>query len=58
MHDLVDSKVMAMLPSDVQLARGSRRTFSHEFKAETVKLIRDIDKSIGAICQELDYDTQ
>jgi transposase len=36
------------------MARRSRRRFSHEFKAETVKLIRDSDKSIGAICQELD----
>ena len=35
------------------MARRSRRKFSDEFKAETVKLIRDSDKSIGAICREL-----
>lgn len=35
------------------MARRSRRKFSDEFKTETVKLIRDSDKSIGAICQEL-----
>ena len=35
------------------MSRRSRRKFSDEFKAETVKLIRDSDKSIGAICQEL-----
>lgn len=31
-----------------------RRAFSDEFKAETVKLVRDSGKSIGAIARELD----
>jgi transposase len=31
-----------------------RRSFSDEFKAETVKLVRGSDKSIGTIAQELD----
>lgn len=35
------------------MVRRSRRKFSDEFKAETVKLIRDSDKSIGAICRDL-----
>ncbi len=35
------------------MARRSRRKFSDEFKAETVKLIRDSNKSLGEICREL-----
>jgi transposase len=31
-----------------------RRSFSAEFKAETVKLVRDSGKSVGAIARELD----
>ena len=31
-----------------------RRSFSDEFKAETVKLVRDSGKSVGAIARELD----
>jgi transposase len=31
-----------------------RRTFSDEFKTETVKLVRDSGKSVGAIARELD----
>jgi transposase len=31
-----------------------RRAFSDEFKAETVKLVRDSGKGVGAIARELD----
>ena len=31
-----------------------RRAFSDEFKAETVRLVRNSEKSIGAIARELD----
>jgi transposase-like protein len=31
-----------------------RRSFSDEFKAETVRLVRDSGKSVGAIARELD----
>ena len=31
-----------------------RRAFSEEFKAETVRLVRESGKSIGAIARELD----
>ena len=34
--------------------RRTRRSFSDEFKAETVKLVRGSEKSIGAIARELD----
>ena len=34
--------------------RRTRRSFSEEFKAETVKLVRGSEKSIGAIARELD----
>jgi transposase len=34
--------------------KGKRRKFSAEFKAETVRLVRDSDKSISAIARELD----
>ena len=36
------------------MARQKRRKFTAEFKAETVKLIRESDRSVGAICRELD----
>jgi transposase len=36
------------------MARRRRRKFSDEFKAETVKLIRDSNQSIGEICRDLD----
>jgi transposase len=35
-------------------AGRKRRSFSDEFKSETVKLVRDSGKSIGAIARELD----
>ena len=42
------------MPLEVHVAKQrTRRKFSDEYKAETVKLIRESDKSIGAICQEL-----
>jgi transposase len=34
--------------------RRTRRSFSEEFKAETVKLVRGSEKSIGMIARELD----
>jgi transposase-like protein len=36
------------------MARRKRRKFTPEFKAETVKLIRESGRSIGEICRELD----
>jgi len=36
------------------MAKGKRRTFTKEFKAQTVRLVRDSGKSIGAIARELD----
>ncbi len=33
--------------------RRTRRKFTDEYKAETVKLIRESDRSIGEICREL-----
>jgi transposase len=34
--------------------KRKRRRFSAEFKAETVRLVRDSDKSVTAIARELD----
>jgi len=34
--------------------KRTRRKFSAEFKAETVRLVRDSDKSLSAIARELD----
>jgi transposase len=34
--------------------RRTRRRFTDEYKAETVKLIRESDRSIGEICKDLD----
>jgi transposase-like protein len=36
------------------MTRRKRRKFTPEFKAETVKLIRESGRSIGEICRELD----
>jgi len=36
------------------MARRARRKFSPEFKAETVKLVRESGKPVGQVAQELD----
>ena len=36
------------------MAKGKRRAFTKEFKAQTVRLVRDSGKSIGAVARELD----
>jgi transposase len=36
------------------MAQRARRTFTAEFKAETVELIRTSGKSIGQVCRDLD----
>jgi transposase len=38
----------------VQMVSRARRTFTMEFKAETVELIRSSGKSVGEICRDLD----
>ncbi len=36
------------------MAKRKRRAFTKEFKAQTVRLVRDSGKSIGALARELD----
>ena len=36
------------------MARRARRKFSPEFKAETVKLVRESGKAVGEVARELD----
>ena len=36
------------------MAKGKRRAFTNEFKAQTVRLVQDSGKSIGVIARELD----
>lgn len=36
------------------MGKRKRRAFTKEFKAETVRLVRDSGKSVGAIARELD----
>ena len=36
------------------MAKGKRRAFTKEFKAQTVRLVRDSGKSIGVLARELD----
>ena len=36
------------------MAKGKRRAFTNEFKAQTVRVVRDSGKSIGVIARELD----
>ena len=42
-----------MALAGVQMGSRARRTFTTEFKAETIELIRSSGKSIGAICGDL-----
>jgi transposase len=43
-----------MAPRGVHMAPRPRRTFSAEFKAETVELIRTSETTIGQVCRDLD----
>jgi transposase len=36
------------------MAKRKRRAFTQEFKAETVRLVRESGKSVGAVARELD----
>ena len=36
------------------MAKRKRRTFTAEFKAQTVRLVRESGKSVGAVARELD----
>ncbi len=36
------------------MAKRTRRSFTKEYKAEVVKLVRTGGKSIGAVCRDLD----
>lgn len=36
------------------MSRRNRRKFTDEFKAETVKLIRESGRSVGSVAKELD----
>jgi transposase len=36
------------------MAKRKRRAFTTEFKAETVRLVRESGKSVGAVARELD----
>jgi hypothetical protein len=38
----------------VRVVSRARRTFTSEFKAETVELIRTSGKSVGEVCRDLD----
>ena len=42
-----------MALAGVHMAPRARRTFSAEFKAETVELIRSSGRSIGRVCRDL-----
>jgi transposase len=44
----------SMALTGVHVAPRARRTFTAEFKAETVALIRSAGKSIGQVCRDLD----
>ena len=43
-----------MALAGVHMAQRARRSFTAEFKAETVELIRTSGKSIGQVCRDLD----
>jgi len=39
---------------EFKMTRRHRRKFTDEFKAETVKLIRESDRTVGSVARELD----
>ena len=39
---------------EVHMAKRKRRSFTKEFKADTVRLVREGGRSIGAVARELD----
>src|SRR5919206_4372515 len=43
-----------MALTGVHMAPRARRSFSAQFKAETVELIRSSGKTIGRVCRDLD----
>ena len=43
-----------MALAGVHMVQRARRTFTAEFKAETVELIRSSGKGIGQVCRDLD----
>ena len=43
-----------MALAGVPMASRARRTFTAEFKTETVELIRSSEKSVGEVCRDLD----
>ncbi len=43
-----------MVLRGVHMAPRARRSFSAQFKAETVELIRTSGKTIGEVCRDLD----
>ena len=43
-----------MAPTGVHMVPRARRTFTPEFKAETVELIRSSGKTIAQVCRDLD----
>src|SRR5689334_4579084 len=43
-----------MALTGVHMASRARRSFSAEFKAETVELIRSSGKTVGQVCHDLD----
>ena len=43
-----------MALAGVHMAQRARRSFTAEFKAETVELIRTSGRSIGQVCRDLD----
>jgi transposase len=36
------------------MAKRKRRAFTNEFKAQTVRLVRENGKSVGAVARDLD----
>jgi Transposase and inactivated derivatives len=49
----VDTPKKANMPEGVHMGRRARRTFTKEYKAEVVGLVRQGDKTIGALSSDL-----
>jgi len=45
---------MSTMAADTSKGRRARRQFSEEFKAQTVRLVLEEGKSIGAVARDLD----
>jgi transposase len=50
----MDSQEGAKMRREVHMGRRKRRRFTSEFKLETVRLVKQGNRSVGQVCKDLD----